>query len=891
MSTPPGTQRSLDTIENIFHAALALPPDSVDTFLERSCAGDASLRRQVEVLLASHRQASHFIEEPLIRPQDAAPEDADDDRLIGQTVGQYRILQRIGGGGMGVVYLAQRADQQYEKRVAIKLIKRGMDTDSVLRHFHTERQILATFDHPNIAHLLDGGATDDGRPYFVMEYVEGVPVDAYCDAQKLSITERLQLFRQICGAVTYAHRHAVIHRDLKPSNILVGSDGVPKLLDFGIAKLLQPGEYRESVLTMLGLRMMTPDYASPEQVRGEALTTASDVYSLGVVLYKLLTGGQPYDLPRTSHDIWRAITETEPRRPSVAVGNAERWARGLRGDLDNIVLMALRKEPERRYQSVERFSDDIRRHLESLPVLARQDAFGYRALKFVQRNKAATAAAVLVALSLLGGIVATSWQAQKAKEQEAIAKAEKARAEQRFNDVRRLANSVLFEYYDAIENLPGATAAREMLVKNAVTYLDSLAGEASDDKDLQRELATAFDRVGDVYGRLFSAASLGDRAGALDSYVKASRIREAIVASDPHDERARTDLAGSYITIGTQLQETNEVPRGVEYVRRGIAEYVKALAENPADTRIRTELGRAYNNLGLALEETGDAAGSMQNHREALRLRQAMLAAEPDNDRYKRNLAVSYINLGRAQVLTGALTDGLASNQAAMTICAALVAADARNADYRRLLSNTYQNDGEYRDFLGDSAGALESFRKKLVLDEQSRADDPLNAAAREDLGYANARIGDMLAESGANAQALPHREKALALYEKLAADSPQSVIMRYRAAIIRAGVGEVQAKLGRSDIALRHASQAIARLNEAPADPAVAWQSALSAQALMLVGHTYAALKDKRTACSKYARSHAMWQDMEKRGILTADVFQYRDEVARQMAMCAASH
>src|SRR5688572_5835178 len=227
MSTPPVTPRSLDTIENIFHAALALPPESVDTFLERSCAGDASLRRQVEVLLASHRHASHFIEEPLIRPQDVAPEAADDDRLIGQTVGQYRILQRIGGGGMGVVYLAQRADQQYEKRVAIKLIKRGMDTDSVLRHFHTERQILATFDHPNIAHLLDGGATDDGRPYFVMEYVEGVPVDAYCDAQKLSITERLQLFRQICGAVTYAHRHAVIHRDLKPSNILVGSDGVP----------------------------------------------------------------------------------------------------------------------------------------------------------------------------------------------------------------------------------------------------------------------------------------------------------------------------------------------------------------------------------------------------------------------------------------------------------------------------------------------------------------------------------------------------------------------------------------------------------------------------------------------------------------------------------------
>ena len=879
---------SLETIESIFHAALELPPEQLDAFLEQRCAGDANLRRQVEQLLESHRQADRFIEHPLVRPQSDVVESDDGDRLIGQIVGQYRILQRLGGGGMGVVYLAQRADQQYEKRVAIKLIKRGMDTDSVLRHFHTERQILATFDHPNIAHLLDGGATDDGRPYFVMEYVEGVPVDAYCEAQQLSITQRLQLFRQVCGAVTYAHRHAVIHRDLKPSNILVDRDGVPKLLDFGIAKVLQPGEYRESILTMLGLRMMTPEYASPEQVRGEALTTASDVYSLGVVLYKLLTGSQPYDLPRTSHGISRAITETEPRRPSAAVGTAERWARGLRGDLDNIVLMALRKEPERRYLSVERLSDDIRRHLERLPVLARQDAFGYRAMKFVQRHKAASAAAVLVVLSLLAGIVATSWQAQKAKEQEAIAKAEKARAEQRFNDVRRLAHSVLFEYYDAIENLPGATAAREMLVKNTITYLDSLAGEASDDKDLQLELAAAYDRVGDVHGRLFAAASLGDRAGALDSYVKASRIREAMVASDPHDERARTDLARSYITIGSQFQETNDTARGIDYVRRGIAEYVKAMAENPADTDIRVNLAWAYNNLGLALEETGDAAGSMQNHREAMQLRQAMAAADPRNEKYQRNLAVSYINLGRAQVLTGAMTEGLASNAAAMAICAALVAANASNADYRRLLSNTYQNDGEYRAFLDDSAGALQSFRKKLALDEQSVADDPLNVTAREDLAYANARIGDLLAESGANAQALPHREKSLSLYQRLAANQPESVILRYRTAIVRAGVGEVQAKLGRTDIALRQSAQAIATLDEVPADPAVAWQRALSAQALMLVGHTYAALKDRRMACNSYGRSAEMWQDMEKRGILTADVFQYRDEVARQMVTCS---
>jgi serine/threonine protein kinase len=895
MSTP-GTQPSLEAIESLFHAALALPPDRVDAFLEQSCGEDASLRRQLETLLKSHRQAQHFIETPLVHPQHEPIEPADGDRLIDQIVGQYRILQRVGDGGMGVVYLAQRADRQYEKRVAVKLIKRGMDTDSVLRHFHTERQILATFDHPNIAHLLDGGATADGRPYFVMDYVEGVPVDEYCHTHQLAITRRLQLFRQICGAVTYAHRHGVIHRDLKPSNILVDSDGAPKLLDFGIAKVLQPGEYRESILTMLGLRMMTPDYASPEQVRGEALTTASDVYSLGVVLYKMLTGRQPYDLPDASHDISRAITEIEPLRPSAAV--AEREARALRGDLDNIVLMALRKEPDRRYQSVERFSDDIRRHLENLPVLARQDTFGYRAKKFVQRNTAATAAAALVALSLLGGIVATTWQAQKAKEQEAIAQAAKARAEQRFNEVRRLARSVLFEYYDAIENLPGATAAREMLVKNALTYLDSLAGEVSDDMDLQRELAAAYDRVGDVYGKVF-AASLGDRAGARDSYLKASRIREAILAADPRDARARTDLAGSYIKIGSQLLETHEIARGADYLRRGIAEYQTILAETPGDTQVRLDLATAYNNLGLALEEIGDAAGSMHSHREALQLRQAFVAADPHNGRFRRNLAVTHINLGRAQILNGAVNEGLASNRAALAICAALVADDARNADYRRLLANTYQNDGDYRAIAGDSVGALESFRKKLTLDEQSLADDPLNAQAREDLAYTNSRIGDLLADGGAIAEALIYREKGFALYQKLATNAPENLVMRYRAAIARAGVGELQAKLGRSDIALRQSSQAIAQLDEVRADPAVAWQRALSAQAFMLVGHTYAALaaseqadtsarrEHRRAACATYGRSLAIWQDMQQRGILTGDVVPYRDEVVRQTAAC----
>src|SRR5881398_1411326 len=503
----------------MFEHALELPINERTAFVQKSSNGDDELRREVESLLESHAQAGSFIDKRSIFFSDEEVGEKSEILSPGELIGSYRILREIGRGGMGAVYLAERADQEYEKQVAIKLIKPGMDTDAVLRHFRNERQILASFDHPNIARLFDGGTTEDGLPYFVMEYVEGLPINEYCAAHKISLVDRLKLFREVCAAVSYAHRHTVIHRDIKMSNILVTSDGTPKLLDFGIAKILQPGAGPEALMTMTGVRPMTPEYASPEQVRGEPVTTASDVYSLGVVLYELLTGRSPYHFTsRSPSDVVREITNTEPPRPSTVVSNNNQQSeitnqKFLRGDLDNIVLMALRKEPERRYQSVEQFSEDIGRHLAARPVLARKDTIGYRAGKFVRRNKVATAAASSVFFSLLSGIVATTWEAQRAK-------AEKARAERRFNDVRQLAHSVLFDYHDAIKNLPGATRVRERLVKDALIYLDSLAGEASGDPALQRELAAAYERVGDVRGEAFGA-SLGDRAGATDSYRKA----------------------------------------------------------------------------------------------------------------------------------------------------------------------------------------------------------------------------------------------------------------------------------------------------------------------------------------------------------------------------------
>ncbi|MET0647123.1 MAG: protein kinase [Pyrinomonadaceae bacterium] len=386
-------------IESVFDDAIELAAAERDAYLTTACGGDAELRRQVEMLIRSHDQAGSFIEEPAVagvlsdggKFEDEAP-------FIGRRVGSYRIVRELGRGGMGAVYLAVRADDEFQKRVAVKLVKRGMDTDFILRRFRQERQILASLEHQNIARLLDGGTTDDGLPFFVMDYIDGLPINQFSDAHKLSTPERLRLFLKVCAAVSFAHLNLVIHRDLKPSNVLVMADGTPKLLDFGIAKLLNPEMGARTIdPTTLAMRLMTPEYASPEQVRGETVTMVSDVYSLGVLLYDLLTGHRPYTFrSRSPEEVARIICEQEPERPSVAVnlievisshgrepleitpdsvsrvrdGSLEKLRRQLSGSIDNIVLKALRKEPQRRYQSVEEFARDIQHYLEGRPVSA-----------------------------------------------------------------------------------------------------------------------------------------------------------------------------------------------------------------------------------------------------------------------------------------------------------------------------------------------------------------------------------------------------------------------------------------------------------------------------------------------------------------------------------------
>ncbi|HJQ26435.1 MAG TPA: protein kinase [Blastocatellia bacterium] len=411
-------------IDELLDDLLDHAPEERPFILAEVCAGDPLLRREVEALLAAHDRAGGFMES---LPAQTGAMFGSLQPARGQMIGPYRVLREIGRGGMGVVYLAARADQEFAKLVAIKVVWPGANHREVLQRFRQERQILANLDHPNISRLLDGGTTGQGLPYVVMEYIAGTPITDYCDRRRLSITERLKLFLRACAVVQFAHQSLIIHRDLKPSNIMVTDEGTVKLLDFGIAKLLSPDLNEvDLAVTQTGLPPMTPEYASPEQVRGDVVTTASDVYSLGIVLYELLTGHRPYNLgSRSPLDLQRAICDSEPERPSAIItpetvsqtreGKPDRLRARLRGDLDSIALKALRKEPAARYQSVEQFATDIRRHLEGNAVQAQKATLAYRADKFIRRHRVGVAVVALFVLMLIAGIVTTTWQARLAR--------------------------------------------------------------------------------------------------------------------------------------------------------------------------------------------------------------------------------------------------------------------------------------------------------------------------------------------------------------------------------------------------------------------------------------------------------------------------------------------
>ena len=794
-------------IRKILDEALDMEPARRPEYLEVACGGDRELYREVESLLEFDNNASDQLEEGVFSFITAEIEGPERPSLTGTHVGNYLILEELGSGGMGTVYLAERADGAYSQQVALKLIKRGMDSEAVLGRFLNERRILASLEHPNIARLFDGGTTADGLPFFAMECVRGKPIIEYANDEELGIEDRLRLFREICSAVSYAHQKLVIHRDLKPSNILVGPDGVPKLLDFGIAKVLdiETG----GMATMTQQFALTPEYASPEQVRGEQLTTATDVYSLGVILYELLTGTRPFKTANTGYnEIVRVICETSPARPSSIVHSASKRPgaesdeekiqraanpRALRGDLDNIILKAIRKEPERRYSSVEQFSEDIRRHLAGLPVTASSDALRYRAAKFIGRHRFAVAAAALVLVSLLAGLFATLYQAR-------IASLERAKAERRFNDVRQLANSFMFEINEKIDESP--IKARELLVTRALEYLDKLAGEAEGDIELQLELATAYEKIGQVQAELFNPG-LGKSSQAIISHQKSLLIRERLFEADRANIARGLDVINSRLYIGDVFSMSGRLGEARNEYQKGVAlgEDLRTLA--PESAAVRVSLGRCYARLGQALLRSGSLGSSLEYYEKTLVLYRELHAANPADPVMKRNLSVMYDYIGYVKLEMLQFDEAEAYFRLELDIAKEMLASDENNLQYRSSASNAYLWLGLAQGELGKFSESIPNQQTALSIQKEITESDPANYGEQNALADCYLEMGKVLAMKRDFDAAALSFGKAIEHYEAVSRNDKQNISAKRQIVLTRRHLADNLTQKGETQKAL----------------------------------------------------------------------------------------
>lgn len=806
-------------IKQTFSTAFDLPEHERASFL--SGCGD-SVRVEVEKLLKADEKAKSFILEPAIFEAGIAT-DEDRDTIVDGRIDGYEIIREIGQGGMGTVYLARRADGSFDKTVAIKLVKRGMDTNAVLKRFLVERSILAQLEHPNIAGLIDGGTTENGLPYFVMEYVDGLPITKYCDANDLSIRERLKLFQKVCAAISYAHANLVVHRDVKPSNILVTRDGTPKLLDFGIAKLLHPDPSETAEATATMFRILTPEYASPEQIGGQPITTAADVYSLGVVLYELLCGTRPYKIKsRLSDEAAREILTAEPVKPSSVVSarishsvspadpktNDGRHStneglvsniqtpRSLRGDLDNIVLKAIRKEPERRYASVQEFSEDIRRHLAGLPVTATADTKIYRFKKFVRRHSAGVAAGGLIALTLIAATTITGWQAIAARR-------ERDKAEQRFNEVRQLTRTITFEYYDEIIKLPGSTPLLEKMVKDTATYLDNLAAESSD-PELLSEIATTYQKIGDVQGNPYQG-NLGNTDGAIENYKKSLAIREKLATGNPSNTQMQRDLAKSYESSGDMLWVIGSYRDAHQNYEKSLNIHSRLAEADPGNADEMYETGRARHRIGQALSRQGNYDGAWESFDLGLQKFQEVVSLAPTVGKYRRGLGSAYCKLGDVAFARKDWQSALENHRQAHEIWSALAAAEPQKAHLKRDTALTSDRISVDLEKLAEFKQALTHSIRTVELQEQIVAADPKNYQYAAELGIYYVHLGSIQQKLKNSSVAPQNVTKGLATMTRHAEINPKDMDLKRDLALAYQIAGEVFLTNGESDRALEY--------------------------------------------------------------------------------------
>ena len=735
-------------IGDIFEQVLDLPTQDRAAVLDRECGNDTEVRGQVDSLLASYRAAGGFLQDRLKHALASFVETSAD--ALPSRVGAYRLVRELGRGGMGTVFLAERDDDQYHARVAIKLVRPGMDVEFILARFRRERQTLARLQHPNICRLLDGHTTDRGLPYIVMEYIDGRWLTDYATEHSLDIQARLRLFLDVCSAVDYAHRNFIVHRDLKPSNILVDRSGVPKLLDFGICKLLTADAVTGNDTVTAP---MTPNYASPEQLQGDPVTVLSDVYAVGAVLYELLVGRCPRHFDQLTPVAIARTIESPIAIPSMAADDPM-TARQLKGDLDNILMRALDNQPERRYESAAQLADDIRHYLNDEPVRARPDTIRYRTAKYVRRHRQILGAGLLVFVALTMGLVISLYEARLAAA--------------RLDQVRNLANKLVFDVHDAVRDLPGATKARQVIIQTGVDYLNATLPSVNGDPRAEVELAKAYRRLGDVQGDVGSA-NLGDPAGALERYRSALSLVEDAMRRDPKNLDARTEAINMYDRIGTLQGDTGQLRDAAHTFKQGIDLGIPFASS--ADADFRSALANVYLGSSDTKRNMGDYAGALGDAQECLRLAQDVAARRSSDPEVIRGLATAYATVGMAQNNLVQLEQARDNYQRGRAELEKLLAADPRNVSVNRDLMLAY---GHIADVLGnpglpnlgDRAGALRMYQNAAAIGKRLLDADRADQRAAKDYGIVLSRVETAMDDSDLPAKVAVQRESIEVLDE-----------------------------------------------------------------------------------------------------------------------------
>ena len=766
-------------VEEVFLASMDLSGRDREGYLAQVCVGDPGLRSRVEALLRADTTADHFIAK-VVEQEVRSLFASDDDAMTGTLLGRYRVLDEVGRGGMGTVYRGERSDDQFRKEVAIKVVKRGMDSSEVLQRFRHERQILAGLEHPYIARLIDGGSTPDGRPYFVREYVHGQPIDTYCREHGLSIAERLRLFLRVCEAVSYAHRALVVHRDLKPSNILVADDGTPKLLDFGVAKLLDAADPGLTATQSFG--PLTPEYASPEQVQGERITTAADVYALGAVLFELLTGVRAQRIATsTPSEIERVVCLEPTPVPSSVVQNWRSSAR-LDGELDNIVLMAMRKEPERRYRSASQLAEDVQRYLAGRPVLARQDSFSYRARKFLQRHALLTGAAALMVVSMVGGTAAALVEAkharmerqvaeaqrqaaefqreraeaqtkaaqeesaraerekQRAEAESVIARTEQERSQRQLTETLQLASDTVFDVHSRVAKLPGSLEVRKQIVQETIHFLESLSKDAPMDDNFRFTEAVTYIEVANLLGYPMQP-NLGDSKGALENYHKAIALLDPLRKKDPNRPDYIQEWVEAQESVAAVLTQMGEQQQAVDLLHSAVPQAHRLQKLCPTVFRCWLAEASVYSQLEETTINFNSEEALGYSARQVEITEQAHQRFPNEND-VDLDLATAYSQQAKIRNSRAELREAVVEYKKAAALREGVLERHPNDVLAKRNLMITYGNLGATLGSpitfnLGDTAGARESYSKALAIARELAAADATNQLAQFDLANA----------------------------------------------------------------------------------------------------------------------------------------------------------